>query len=410
MKLTASRLEVAETCMGSAVYDGIESIDTWSDMGVAKHAFFYDALNEGRAAALAKVADKKHREACERFNLEKLPAGQPGRWAGEVAFALDVETGVARELGRGLGRRYRAAGLKPTEIPGTIDLLGMADDALIPLDYKTGWTRVTTAKSNLQLLFAAVCSTQVYERPLARGAILYPGEDGENPYFDSAEWDAFELDEARLRIMALGKAVLEARERFQTHDPVTGEVSVKPRLVVGRHCRYCPVLTTCPAQGALVRRLVATPAETEEDLKRGLSENSAAALVYRRLVSVKEAVDRALSVVYARAAAMPIDLGNGSMLGEHVSSREVLDAEVVADVVTEMYGAALVPKAVEMKATKASVERMARAVKETKGGTITEKKNAVLDAVRAREGVSFKESRRVTEYTPERLLAAGETS
>ncbi len=76
-----------------------------------------------------------------------------------------------------------------------------------------------------------------------------------------------------------------------------------------------------------------------------------------------------------------------------------------------MFGAAQLPKAVEMKATKASIERMARALKEEQGGTIKSRVDSVLDAVRASGGVVVKESRSVKPHKPEpRQIAAGETS
>ena len=64
----------------------------------------------------------------------------PGQGLAEVAFAYDVETGKARELGRDVERQYGK--LAPTEIPGSLDLLYMVGDVLHIDDYKTGRSEV----------------------------------------------------------------------------------------------------------------------------------------------------------------------------------------------------------------------------------------------------------------------------
>lgn len=399
MKLTGSKIELADTCLGSVVHEHVGGSTIFSEIGTAKHRFLFDTLNFGREEAL-KLVEKKNLEACELLDTSKLPAAQRGRWAGEVAFALDVETGCARELGRNLERRYDEAGLQPTEIAGTIDLMGMTEDSegIAAVDYKCGWARVTRGQENLQLLFAAVCATEVYGRSRAVGAILYPGDDGEDPYFDTGEWDAFDLVDAKERIIAIGRAALEAERLFRDGDPKTGEVK-KPRLVVGRHCRYCPALSTCPAQGALVRRFMATPEETGHDLKRQLADNDTAALVYRRIIAVEQAISQMKTIIYARASQSPIALGNGRVLGRVESRREELKPEIVFDVVEEMFGPGSGKIACEIEASKASVKRLAAALKRKEGGTISKREAAVLDAVRARGGVIVSVTKTVKEYT-----------
>lgn len=396
---TGSKLELAEQCIASAVLDGIETTSEAADNGSARHGFHYDVLTLGRPAALKRVPDQ-HRERCERFNTEALPAGQPGSWAGEVAFALNIDTGEARELGRNIGRKYFEHGARLNDLVGSIDIVGMAPDpAAIVIDLKTGWTRVTRAQKNLQLLLAAVCAAKIYGTDMVRGAILYADEDGQ-PWWNTASWDAVDLAEAEMRLVDLGRAIREARKLYFDGDTVTGEV-VKPRMVAGDHCKYCPAISTCPAQGALVRRFISLPQETEDDFKKGLADNDVASHVYRRLIAGKAALERALAVVYARAAHTPILLENGKVLGKRTTEREYLDAEKVHAVVSEAYGIGAASAAVEMKATKASIKRMARAMKESGGGTISERERAVLDALRASDGVRVKTSETIDEHDPE---------
>lgn len=396
---TGSKLELAEQCVGSAVFDGVETTSEAADLGSAKHAFHYDVLTLGRAAAL-KRAPEHYRPMLERFNIEALPAGQPGSWAGEVAFALNIETGEARELGRNIGRTYIEHGAGPDDLVGSIDIVGMAADlAALIIDLKTGWTRVSRAKGNLQLLLAAVCAVKLYGAELARGAILYANEDGQ-PWWDHAAWDLVDLAEAEMRLTDLGRSIRVSRKLFIDGDPTTGEI-IKPRLVAGDHCKWCPAINTCPAQGALVRRFIASPKETEEDFKKGLADNDVAAYAYRRLIAGKASIERALSAVYARAAHSPILLANGKVLGKRTTEKEYLVAEKVHAAVTELYDLDAAGVAVEMKATKASINRMARAQKESAGGTIREHEKAVLDVLRARDGVRVKTTESIDEYEPE---------
>jgi ribosomal protein L18 len=404
---SGSHLEIAEACEASGVYEGIESISDASELGSVKHAYLYDAVTGDAKSALAAVPEGELRDACARIDLDKLPAGQPGRWAGEVTFAIDVETGRCRELGRNLKRRYLEAGLGPNEIPGTVDVLGLSADreATLPVEMKTGWTRVSRARDNLQLGLAAVCSTEVYERSRADGAILYVRED-DDPYFDVARFEAFELVAMKERIIDIGRRIIRARKAYADHDPETGEVKKKPRLVVGKHCRFCSVQMVCPAQGALARRFIANERETIADLKKGLVENDAAALLYRRLIALKAVVEGMLGIVYARAKNAPIVLSDGVVLGEVETVRESLDGEVVASVVRELYGEQWISKATSLDTSKAAVERMARELKAAEGGTMKSHVERVLTEVSKRGGLVVKPSKTIKEHR--RQLPAGE--
>lgn len=397
---TGSALEIAEMCEASATYEGIERTTDASELGTDKHEYLREAVTTGdRKSALAKVPEH-HRAGAARLDLDKLPAGQPGRWAAEVTFAMDVFTGRCRELGRNLMRRYLEAGLAPTEIAGTVDVLGLSEDreATVPVEYKTGWTRVARAAQNLQLGFAAVCSTEVYDRSSSNGAILYVRED-DDPYFDVARFEAFDLAVMKERIITIGRRVLESRKAWLGHDVITGEVTglerKKPRLHVGRWCKFCPVQMVCPAHGALARRFLADPKETLADLKQGLADNDKAALTFRRAIALKAVVDELIGILYARAKKAPIALGNGEVLGEVVGETETLNPDVVAAVVRELHGEEWVSKATSLDTSKAALTRMARAVKEKEGGTIKEVVERVLEEVSKRGGVIVKPSRTI---------------
>src|SRR5690606_5564131 len=104
---------------------------------------------------------EKYRDLCEAIDFERLPQGL----AAEVAIAIDVQTGKARELGRGNGRCYET--VRETEIPMTLDLLGANDDAVMVGDYKSGYSDVPPAVENGQLRTNAVAAARLIGRDTA---------------------------------------------------------------------------------------------------------------------------------------------------------------------------------------------------------------------------------------------------
>jgi hypothetical protein len=90
----------------------------------------------------------------------------PG-WRAEVAFALDLDTGKARELPhRELGRDYEARGATASEMCGTADVVWdeLSTDAVFVRDWKTGKPSESDAA---QLLTLAVMATRAYGRDAA---------------------------------------------------------------------------------------------------------------------------------------------------------------------------------------------------------------------------------------------------
>jgi hypothetical protein len=151
---TGSRLELADTCLGSALYDdGIDETNEWIEHGNAIHSFLEDVVNRGAEEALARVEDPAVQAICEQIDLGGLSLEGGGAWAAEVTYAWNFRTGEARELGRGLKRNYGAR--TPDEIVLTVDRVSLlGDDALIVGDYKTGYRRQRAARRHAQLRMA----------------------------------------------------------------------------------------------------------------------------------------------------------------------------------------------------------------------------------------------------------------
>lgn len=390
---SASRLELLETCIGSAVFPQVDRVSEHADRGTAKHRFLARALDVGRDEALAEVP-AEHREACAALELGELPHAMKGSWAAEVAYALDVTTGEARELGRGIERRYEGAGLKPTELPGTTDLEGLSADgeSVIVIDAKTGYRRVTRARDNLQLLFQAVAAARARGKLNAHAFILYVDEEG-TPRWDGVELDAFALDDVASRLCSLGRKVLEARALAGAASPI------QPRLRVGEHCVDCPSLPFCPATGAFARALVTAPEETVADLQLQLTAETAP-LVYGRLRAVEAALAMAWKAVTAYAMRSPIPLGNGEVFGLVQKVRESLDAKVTRKVLAEKFGADIAEAAVEYATSKAAVERALKMEAFTRGSKVAPLVREALAAISAAGGVISKTTSNVEAHRP----------
>lgn len=387
---SASRLEIAEYCIGSAVLPGIEYVDADAAAGTVKHRFLETALNEGEAAALAGVTDEKLKTELAGWDLSKFPAGQRGAWAAEVAYAFNAETGAVRELGRRIERGYAAAGLKANEFPGTLDLVGVTADAVVVLDYKTGHQMVAPAARNWQLRYGAVSAAKVLKKSKAVVGIFYT-RDGEEPYLDSAELDAFDLDDGATSLKSLGARIIEARK-------------LKPsqlRLTAGEHCRYCPAVATCPAQAGLVQRLATNGDATVAELASLLTPETAA-LAYGRIKAAKMAIAKVESALYSYAAQNPVPLGDGYVLGTHVTERESLDGKKTFEVLKELHGLAVAQAAVEMETSKAAVKRALEIVKTAEGGATAPRQRVVEERVRKAGGITVTRKSTIGEHRPKK--------
>ena len=97
--LTGSGIARALKCVGPMVLPHVRRTNQDAAWGTALHAFLHDVRVVGLDRALERAAPE-HREAFAALDFDKLPL-DPQAYAGEVAFAYDVEHDTARELGRG---------------------------------------------------------------------------------------------------------------------------------------------------------------------------------------------------------------------------------------------------------------------------------------------------------------------
>jgi hypothetical protein len=151
-------------------------------------------------------------------------------WRAEIAYALNVVTGEARELELDGARRYPRLGAG--WICGTADAVRLDGDTVEIVDWKTG-RHPPHARGNGQLYSLALAAATVYRRTRARVSIVSVTSTG--CVADAHELDAFDLGAWR-----------EDLARAHAHVP---RADPEP----GPHCDtlYCPARLGCTARARL---------------------------------------------------------------------------------------------------------------------------------------------------------------
>lgn len=323
--LTASSIARVAACPASDALPHVERATPYATRGTWLHTFLAAVGRVGREEALALVPGE-YRDACAAIDLDGLPI-DPEAYASEVTLAYDPVRDHGRELGRHLGRDYSAIG--PGEIPGTTDVLGLAVDAVVVPDYKTGGQLVTRARENWQLRFLAVAAARAYGRSAARVAIIYVPPDGGPPWFDRATFDAMDLD-------AIAD---ELREIVLRRDEARSAIGkgVLPVLREGSHCDHCPAFALCPAKVSLIR------AATEQGFEKRLLDELVTgqpAAAYRVWRALEQVTGRLGEQVKGYAMAHPFEVREGVIYGPVAGGREEIDGAIaraaLADRVAEL--------------------------------------------------------------------------
>jgi hypothetical protein len=346
--ISFSRAELVATCPAAAVipwvdeiYDALNGEEEPEPRreGTVAHRFLElvsghraDGKDtEGaRALALAEVPDAD-RPIAAVLDLDHLPVDLRA----EVAFAWDWRARRGRLLGQGLGRRYHAlpsgiAPLGPTEVPGTVDVLGLGEGGVVLVgDYKRGRTRYPRPGELLQTVLGGLAACDVFGADRAVLDLHYLREDGQH-FTVRDELDAWDLEIGAARFA-------RAMDAAVAMEPLAAAGATLP-LVTGRHCRYCPARKNCNATTALVREL---PERFEGILKEGRWNDLALdrrARRYHLLVGLKSLVDDLLGEAYIDAAAHPVDLGDGTVLRAEPYEREKLVGDAAFPIYAAMFG------------------------------------------------------------------------
>lgn len=380
--VTSSQLGRIAACPASQALPHVNRESKWSKAGKAVHAFLEDCSNSGSAGdALNRVPTEFH-DLCAMIALETLPHSEKGGYAAEVAFAFNVDTFSARELGRSIGREYVKHGLDPErEIGGSPDLVGVAENAVVVADLKTGYGWQTP--DSWQMRANGAMAALAYQKDEAYMlTLIVHGDETVRLY---GHMNAFEIADVA-RDMA---GVFE-----RAHSGIADNV-----FTIGEHCRYCPAMSFCPAQTKLVKDLALSAASplTSADMAAQLTPESARE-AWTKLKAAKgaiEAIDQAVRL-FARQA--PIDLGGGKWLGTKTKTTEVMDGGATLKVLRDKYGPEIADAVVEMTATKTRLKDAMREVAAKNGSKIAALEAEVIDAVRAIGGIRSRTVEEIREY------------
>lgn len=381
--ITASSLARVMACPASELLPHVQRETQWSEAGTARHAYLASIGALGREKALAAVPDA-HRKECAAIDLDGLPT----HLASEVAFAWDVETGVARELGRDMGRNY--SGCSATEIPGTIDVVGVGESDLYIGDFK-GW-QLVDARDNAQLLFAAMCAAKIYGRDRAMLEIINIRHGA--PWRSRCHVDTFDLADFEQRLCSTLSMVATLKAAIvRDTDDVT-----LPAVVEGEHCKYCPAFDSCPAKTAIIRELVGGAPRSLLPIRPETATEA-----FLRLQQIKEVVKHVDAALHAYAKEQPIQLPDGKVFGaREKDGKEQLSGDVAYAVVKELHGQEIADLAVTRSTTKKAIKEAVRTAKERglHAGTLKAGEDAILDAVRERGGSERKRSITIDVHKP----------
>ncbi len=365
--ITASKIGLAHACPGAFALPHLEEKHAGQDEGNERHEERETLINEGG-----------------------IPEGLADRWPdytwrAEVAFAIDVATGIGREIGSGLERNYQTLG--PFEIAGTADTVGRGPcDELVIVDWKSFDPSVPRAAVNAQLHTLALAAGRAYGREDVEVAIHH-----EVRALDVASLDAMDLEAFHVELRGILDQVTSARTRARAGEPLT--------FSPGSHCRYCPAFHACPVQRDLTTMVKTGVAEVRAEFLMPLATDEGANEAYEFARRIRLLLKRLDSAIYARAAERPIPLSNGNMLGRiEKRGNEKLDGDIVYQIVKEQHGADVADAAVVRSATKT---RLKDAVKTAAA------ERAVLDEVRKRGGSKREMRMVVEEYEPAKLLKTG---
>lgn len=294
--LTASALERAEKCPPSQSLPWAREEFEQGRRGTELHSFCVRAAVVGREQALAECPPEWKAEAAA-IDVSALPH-TTGSYAFEVAFGYLPDSDIAFELGRDVGREVYAALNPRHELGGTADLVGLAEDAVVVLDLKTGRKWLPEPKQSLQLGFLALAASRAYGKPKAIVGWIRLLDSTPRLVLDTLEAD--ELDAMRERLQALRRRV--AKFAFLRQKP-----DAKVALHVGDWCRYCPGIRACWAH------TTALP-ETGDPLLQYADQLAYVELLERRAKMAREQLD-------AQAKNTPLPLPDGRVYGPRLSVR-----------------------------------------------------------------------------------------
>lgn len=335
MYLTPSSFPRLQKCVGAAVLPQADEVREGMERGTAMHAHIERMANgASRVDSLAKVPEQWRADAAAiDLDPDMLRNG-----AAEVAFALNLERGTARELGRGISRSEAKALLVPGEISMIADWVAVTGEEAFVSDWKSGIAEgLVPAPRNAQLLTYMAATLLAYRTQgvsAVRGALVRV--DRNSPYWERTDaLDLLDVEAHLESVRTMLRRAKEARERYSTR----GEL---PPLAIGVHCDWCPSRRFCPAQvGQLHDALGFRPREGSEFGGPVLRPVEAGAM-YAKVLGAIELLKQFKADLEGIAKEEPLPLPDGRMLRWEDEAKASVDAEAAASILARAYGSRVV--------------------------------------------------------------------
>lgn len=345
---TASNLSRSIKCIGAAVLPHSHGPSTpEQERGtVAVHAYLEAVPEVGVQAAVASVPEK-HRDMSSRIELDGLPLDPS--YCREMAVGLDMVTGKAREIGRGINRNYGKRGL--LEFVGTADVAWIEGDLVVVADYK-GPSDNGDLKDHWQLRFLALAFARLWGKHagiIQRYRIFEDGTHHKSEY----PLDKQDMAETEARLRSLIDEWLEASQLVAAGKPL----QVNPGA---DQCKWCPAFAACPDKVQLLQKMVKEPARIGEGMFLITEENLPE--IRERYLMLKQVVGAVGSALHAFGAERTTALGNGLYFGSHEVPHRKVDAAVAYAIVRREWGQEIAEASVDMDASLASLERGVRSL------------------------------------------------
>ncbi len=384
-RLTFSGLPATELCPPRAVLPGSKSHNRYTRTGNVIHDYLRDCNLLGSSeAALLRVA-LEHRAAMEKLPISKLPL-DPTAYTPELALAYNVHSQETRVLGINISRGYPDLG--EGWIYGTLDVAGEMADAVIDLDYKSGWGDLDPAKEHLQVLAGGLALARARNKDAAIVGLVRIPDSGSEPWADRARLDAIDLDAVAFRLEQIYERAITTAAEMEA-GTWSGDV------YEGEHCARCPGYARCPAKQVLARMVVLaaegnisplTPQQVRsiEEVGSHLTEQNAP-MFLRQLDRAEEMIERLRSVLKDWAREHPIPAEKGKVYGAYPHlAKEDIDVERSRGVLVPLYGPAVYEASIrrETRLDKGQLEESVKDWARRNDAPLGKTYAAALDALR----------------------------
>jgi hypothetical protein len=258
----------------------------------------------------AKSANQQYADLYARIDVDAIMHGLRALDP-EVAFAIDFEKRLCREIGRKIGRDYGQIG--EWEIPGSCDLIGIRGDRVVIRDYKFG---KHDGPNSLQNKFFCASLYLLGRGDSFLSEVVEIDPDTGSHRVLTSDIGLFDIEDYISQVRAgMVRAKFEETEWRQT-----GTVHVK----VGDWCQWCNSRPACPAYTSLARSMVTDLVDIRSRLEAMTPLQQGEAWV--KMKAAKQVLEDVESGLKAIAAENRIPVGEDKEVRSNWQSKSSLSA------------------------------------------------------------------------------------